>query len=569
MEEDGEDLTPFWLQSSTNRRRRRSPSSFFLSSGALIFLLCVTAFLFMFFIIPSILSFTTQIFRPNLVKKSWDSINIVLVLFALVFGFLSRNKNYDEDHHQDHQTVSSNVRNEVQKSDSSTVDRWYEYSDHRTVYDSSGVGGLRRTSRASSSYPDLREASPWDAAADDRWRFSDDTQVDAYQHSESDRFRRRRSWKRIEEEEDEGSDRSKTIHVDTLVIRAKEEDSYTPPLRTSPPPPPPPLPAVHRKPKRTYESIAHKEKRKQQVKNESEPTTSAAPPPPPPPRPPSPPSMSSEKKSSKSDRERSGGANVTKDFLTSLYHQSKKKKKQRQKSVDNFESLLQTQSLFQSPPLTLLLPPSPPPHPPPPPPPPSVFQNMFSSKKGKSKKILTIPPPPPPPPPPSKTTIQTAPIAAREPPLPVKISNFNNVEEKSNSGGESPLTGSESPLIRIPPPPPPPPPPFKMPAWRFVVQGDYVRIGSMNSSRSDSSDVEDGESPRSEVSIESGSATTAVDGGEAVAQPLFCPSPDVNTKADMFIAKFRAGLKLQKINSIKRLGLSNLGPETRPEPGPS
>lgn len=515
----------------------------------------------MFFIIPSILSFTTQIFRPNLVKKSWDSVNIVLVLFALVFGFLSRNKNYDEDHHQDHQTVSSNVRNEVQKSDSSTVDRWYEYSDHRTVYDSSGVGGLRRTSRASSSYPDLREASPWDAAADDRWQFADDTQVDAYQHSESDRFRRRRSWKRIEEEEeDEGSDRSKTIHADTLVIRAEEEGSYTQ-LRTSPPPPP--LPVVHRKPKRTYESIAHKEKRKQQVKNESEPTTSAAPPPPP--RPLSPPSMSSEKKSSKSDRKRSGGANVTKDFLTSLYHQSKKKKKQRQKSVDNFESLLQSQSLFQSPPLILLPPPSPPPPPPPPPPPASVFQNMFSSKKGKSKKILTIPPPPPPPPPvttarASKTTIQTAPM---------KINNFNNVEEKSNSGGESPLTGSELPLIRIPPPPPPPPPPFKMPAWKFVVQGDYVRIGSMNSSRSGSSDVEDGESPRSEVSIESSSATTAVDGGEAVAQPLFCPSPDVNTKADMFIAKFRAGLKLQKINSIKRLGLSNLGPETKSEPGPS
>ena len=157
---------------------------------------------------------------------------IVLVLFTLVVGFLSRKKNYDEDHHQDHQIVSSNVKNEVQKSDSSTVDRWYEYSDHRTVYDSSGVGGLRRTSRASSSYPDLREASPWDATADDWWRFSDDTQVDVYRHSESVRFRRRRSWKWIkeEEEEDEGSDRSKTILFDQRletesVERERERES--------------------------------------------------------------------------------------------------------------------------------------------------------------------------------------------------------------------------------------------------------------------------------------------------------------------------------------------------------
>ncbi|KAI8005881.1 putative glutathione S-transferase parA [Camellia lanceoleosa] len=38
-----------------------------------------------------------------------------------------RKKNYDKDHHQDHQIVSSNVINEVQKSNSSTVDWWYEY----------------------------------------------------------------------------------------------------------------------------------------------------------------------------------------------------------------------------------------------------------------------------------------------------------------------------------------------------------------------------------------------------------------------------------------------------------
>lgn len=29
------------------------------------------------------------------------------------------------------------------------------------------------------------------------------------------------------------------------------------------------------------------------------------------------------------------------------------------------------------------------------------------------------------------------------------------------------------------------------------------------------------------------------------------PSPDVNNKADMFIARFRANLKLEKMNSIR------------------
>ncbi|XP_057505399.1 formin-like protein 3 [Actinidia eriantha] len=518
MEEHREDVTPFWVQSTHNRRRPRRLSSFFLSSGLLLFLLCVVAFLFMFFVIPSILSLTAQIFRPNSVKKSWESLNLVLVLVALVLGFLSRNRNYDSRFDEDHRNVA-----EI-KSNPSTPHQWYECSD-RTVY--SGLGGLRRNS---SSYPDLREVSSW-VNADDRWRFSDDTQLDNRRSSDSDHLRRRRSWKRVPEEEDEeGSDHIKTVHVDTLVTRTEHASYSPPPPPSSPPLPPPPVTAVHRKPRRTYESIG-------QVKG-PEPTKTlilpAVTPPPPP--------VDSEKKSDKSDRKRSGG-NATREFLTSLYHQ-KKKKKQRQKSVENFETLIQPQA-----PISFLPPPSPPP-------PPPLFPNLFSSKKGKTKKILTVPPPPPPLPVTtaraSKTTAQIAPMASREPPLPVKIRSFSSVEEEnSNSGGESP---------RIPIPPPPPPP-FKMPSWRFVVKGDYVKVGSMNSSGSGSPDHSDGDE----------SPTAAAEGGKAVA-PLFCPSPDVDSKADMFIAKFRAGLKLQKMNSIKQkegLGLSKLGPETKPGPSHS
>lgn len=115
------------------------------------------------------------------------------------------------------------------------------------------------------------------------------------------------------------------------------------------------------------------------------------------------------------------------------------------------------------------------------------------------------------------------------------------VEENVESGHSSPL---------IPIPPPPPPPPFKT-SWKFVQDGDYVRVASFNSSRSGSPDL-DSEDPSDKESSPMGRK----DGDSTM--PMFCPSPDVNTKAENFIAKFRAGLNLEKVNSVKRR--SNLGP---------
>lgn len=65
--------------------------------------------------------------------------------------------------------------------------------------------------------------------------------------------------------------------------------------------------------------------------------------------------------------------------------------------------------------------------------------------------------------------------------------------------------------IPMPPPPPPPPPP------------------PSNESEESSNVKENGKE----------------------GEEHFCPSPDVNNKAEMFIAQFRAGLKLEKLNSIK------------------
>jgi hypothetical protein len=112
---------------------------------------------------------------------------------------------------------------------------------------------------------------------------------------------------------------------------------------------------------------------------------------------------------------------------------------------------------------------------------------------------------------------------------------------KTRSFDENVRSGNESPLIPIPPPPPP----FKMPAWKFLEQGDFVRIQSYTSSRSGSPDHLDETDGNGDPST-------------STSTPMFCQSPDVDTKADSFIARFRANLKLEKMNSIKQ----KRGPDT-------
>ncbi|KAH6773397.1 hypothetical protein C2S51_011801 [Perilla frutescens var. frutescens] len=621
MEEDGdgEDLTPFWVQSSTNLRRvdrlRRGVAAVFFSSGLVVFLLLVTAVLFLVFVVPSTISFSVSIFRPNSVKKSWDSLNIVLVLVAVVFGFLSRNRNeersssYDEFQPapiKENESRKSNPStptkwyssstNDEQKSNLSPSNQWYEYRDYQPKFEQK-KSTLRRSS---SSYPDLRDFSSTDwNYGDYQRRFFDDFHVDSspwQQQQQQLHHRRHRSLEQVYYLT------TKTVIVDTLVSKSTE-DTNLPVTLSSPPrtavlaaspaedeeiekkvindsaavrkerssrrfykdlesmnaPKPPLPPAEESAPpefqdtqRRSNDRASRKKERPGRRQNKDmEPTNpiTTPPPKPPPPPPPAPPPPPQQQKSSKSER-KGGGAtgNPTKDFLNSLYN---KKKKQRQKSVDNMDSLLHE----AQPPLSFQIPP-----PSPPPPPPSVFHNLFSSKKQKRKRTITVtleprPSSPPPAPPRAEArelehTSQAAALPTRKRPKPVKMSIIDRLDETSNSGGESPLN-------RIPPPPPPPPPSFlKSPAWRFVVQGDYVRVNSSNSSRSGSPDLDEADSDVT---------PTASDGGDVAAfhpSPLFCPSPDVDTKAESFITNFRAKLKLEKIHSMKKrdVGPSSLGP---------
>lgn len=584
-EEGGNRLPPFWLQSSDSLRRvensRRRPFlrrsySLFLNSGALIIFLLSIAFVLIFIVIPSILSFTSQVFRPQSVKKSWDSLNLVLVLFAIVCGFLSRNSN-DDGTNGEYRSVTNGEVPEARKSNPSTPRQWYDQYSDRTSYS---------RLRSSSSYPDLRlDQSSW-VSRDDRWRSYDDTPVTSYRpvSASLDQLHHRRAWQ--QQEAAPVRDRDSTFVVRTeegssqLAPPSEPSPQELTPIPHSPPPPSPPRPTTPPKPPKV--GVKRKANRSHPqahgVQNEKTPesserndfeavgtsysppsTTPPSSPPPPPQR-----SSSAERKSGRSEKKR---VLVSKEFLlTSL---RRKKKKQRQKSVENFEAILgsfSSSSPSQPPPSH-----SPPP-PPPPPPPPSVFHNLFSSKKGKTKKSHhpvsqpqppTPPPPPPPPRGPTPTVINSSKTKASRPitahKLPSPATTTTSII--SNVGSNDTVNrGNESPLIPIPPPPPPPP--FKMPEWKFVRHGDFVRIKSDNSSRGRSPDLDDGEDSGSKETspmARSGGGAVTEGGGESPAS-MFCPSPDVNTKADTFIAKFRAGLRLEKMNSTNER-MSNLGPQ--------
>lgn len=585
MEEDGDegdDLTPFWLQSNTNLPRahqlRRRASSVFLSSGLVVFLLLVTAVIFLVFVVPSTLSLSSQIFKPNSVKKSWDSLNVLLVLVAVVFGFLSKNKDedrYSSSHYGQNQESIDSKQNETQKSNPSTPHHWYNFntiqgeksnlSSSDRWYDNPDFESkveykipiLRRNS---SSYPDLREFSSTRWAHEDfQRRFEDDMNVGTSRVVDPGQLHRRH---RSLEEVDylRVPSQTKTFFVDTLVNKSMPAGGFP---RSSPPPlyqpvlPSSPPLVLQGKPNRAQETAVARKKERSRRKMEKELETfhsvsaERTPPLPPPPPPPPPLLRQNHSKSDRKTGGSGGSSSATKDFLNSLYH--KKKRKQRQKSVDNLDFLLhQTEA-----PLTFQLPPSSPPSPPPP----SVFQNLFSSKKHKRKRTITVtvksPTPAPSPTPPEPPTPRNAEpeqnASSRKAPFAIhKPENFEKSAENSNSGGVSPFN-------RVPPPPPLPPF-LKKPAWKFVVQGDYVRIDSVNSSRSGSPDLDELDS---DTASETGNETAP-----SHPAPLFCSSPDVNSKAESFITNFRAKLKLERhhsINKSRELGLSNLGPG----PGPS
>ncbi|XP_062149323.1 formin-like protein 20 [Alnus glutinosa] len=538
-------------------RRGRSSASSLLSPPLLILLLPIIALAFLFFAVRPFISLTSHVLRPNTVKKSWDSVNIFLVLFAILCGFFAR-KN-DDGLPPDETANASSASNKTNEGEEeqSTSQQWFRYPETK-IFDTPHVWapatGVTQLKRSSSSYPDLRQESLWETG-DDRFhfRFFDDFEIDKY----------RSPRPRNEPEEPE----IKVIPVDTFTLHSSPSQPLPPKSPPPPPPPPNPPPVVQHKRKRTYRTIRRKD-------DDTESTKTRSPPPPPPIPPPSPARVRSEQKYVKSERRKINFKKEIAMAWDSLYNQRKRKKKQ-----------IKTKNVLDEPvqsPAGQVRHTRPPP---PPPPPPSVFHSLFR-KGSKSKKVHSVstppPPPPQPPPPPVKSSRSSERKIPAPPPPPVKSSRSS--ERKSpapppppepsrrrsssfSNAGRPPLptrantwdenvngVRERSPVI----PMPPPPPPFKMPEMRFVMPGGFVRVRSAQSSRRGSPELED-----ADANTESSDGTVnAMDGAGSV----FCPSPDVNVKADTFIARLHDDWRLEKMNSWREKETMGLGLGLGPGP---
>lgn len=506
----------FWQQQHQNRRSSFS-SSIFLNPW-FIFLTTLLLGFFLLFSLPPLFSTFRSILRPNQVKRGWDTLNLFLVLFAIVCGILSRNTSnsssttttssssfQSSDYGiQNQQVVEENSQSPSQSSHPQFPEWLDEYANRRMYGEDDPIltgsnSTIRPLRRSSSSYPDLRQESML-MSRSERWKLPGNVDLDMRkQSSENLRQRHRHHRRRSYGGGEDGG--FKGVFIDKFVVQPTENRSPPPPPPAPTPPPPPPLPTVAR----------------DEGSDKIERSKREPPPPPPPPPPPTPPrTLRSEKKSGRSERKRSGGG--AKDIASAFAHLYNQTKKKKQKNKSNYDNAPHSSSA--PPPSSSSVPPPPPP----PPPPAAVFiQNLFkmSNKRKKSHSISapSQPPPPPPPPPRPKRNQQRLP----PPPSPPRI-------------------GSEPPLIPIPPPPPPPP--FRLQKLKFAVRGDYVRV---------SSDIsESSETEFTEVSIP-GAVGGNGDGSslQSLTMPPFCPSPDVNTEADTFIARFREGLRLEKMNSIK------------------
>ncbi|KAE8653439.1 hypothetical protein Csa_006892 [Cucumis sativus] len=306
--EPNSDPPPFWPPSPPIHRRR-SYSPPFISLPVLIILLPTLALILLFFAIRPLLSLINQVYKPSSVKKSWDSFNVFLVLFAIICGIFSR-RNDDVPTTADGDTRGSDQMTVVDtggvkvNGDSESSQQWFGFSERR-FSDPTGRAPVTTRLRRNSSYPDLRQESLWGNGDDsnNQFRFFDDFEINKFR-SRSFVYRTRGN----EREE------SPAIPVDSFVVNSspapEKMKSQSP---NPPPPPPPPLPVTQRKPRRTYQNIQKKE---EIPENKAEFTP--PPPPPLPPRtviPPSPVRVRLEEKFGKSVRKKT---NVKKEIAMAL-----------------------------------------------------------------------------------------------------------------------------------------------------------------------------------------------------------------------------------------------------------
>uniref|UniRef100_A0A7N0TUQ2 Uncharacterized protein n=1 Tax=Kalanchoe fedtschenkoi TaxID=63787 RepID=A0A7N0TUQ2_KALFE len=167
MDEEGKPPR-FWLHAG----HRRSSSNFNTST---LFMLIVptAALLLLLFTFSSVPSLSSQILNPNSVKKTWDSLNLLLVLFAIFCGTFAR---WNEDDGGSTESRDQVSNDHPPQQPSSHQLKWYELSSYDSSMraTTSGRGGLRRSS---SSYPDLRQQSNWETTGEHGFRYYDDFEI--------------------------------------------------------------------------------------------------------------------------------------------------------------------------------------------------------------------------------------------------------------------------------------------------------------------------------------------------------------------------------------------------------
>lgn len=136
--------------------------------------------------------------------------------------------------------------------------------------------------------------------------------------------------------------------------------------------------------------------------------------------------------------------------------------------------------------------------------------------------------------------------------MPTKARSYYEAEDYLTSGAQSPL---------IPIPSPPPPPSFKIAATTVVARGDALK-DYVTKARSSKRSSRGGGT--AELSEDGDVSSDEMDGGDPVAGPVRCPSPDVNMKADSFIARLKDEWRLEKMNSMREKWDMGSGPD----PGP-
>ncbi|XP_073137875.1 uncharacterized protein [Henckelia pumila] len=616
MEPDG-DSPPIWSTTSTPfvpvRRRLRLSSVLNPATLTISFVVLISI---LFFLLPPSLSLSrsNQVLKPNSsVKKSWNSINIFLVLFAVLCGVFAR-RNDETSSSYGAETALINAY-EVVNSGSRSVSGadWLESPDRKAYarltssYVNTGGSRLRRSS---SSYPDLRQESLWGSDGE-KFKSFDDFEVDF--HRPPGNFHRHvRQSHEVEKDALVAEIPVKEIPVDKFELKNSVPSPPTPTqpvLQVPQPPPPPPLPVKRRRSVHTVAKQYNVERGGPEAELNEKRSSETPPPPPPPP----PPELKFHPLAERREKFKAKKSGTTKELATaivSLYQGTQGKRKRKGKRRDLYGSAAQNSS-----PPTVLAPSSsipsvPPPPPPPPPPSKKVLQNFFK-KSSKSKRVHSVstanPPPPPPPPPPQSSIFnsifktgskskrfQLTSASSQSPPPPPPPPPSTIFNSLFKNGTKS----RRLKYIENPPPPPPPPPllpttarsrPKNSPASTgkppkptksSTSHHESVAIAPASplipmppppppppftmpklkfitkgdfvriSSANSSRCSSPGREDFDVMSVKS-------DGGDSIGPSFTCPSPDVDSKADTFISKLRDEWRLEKINSLRNTGSSS------------